>query len=304
MSRLIRVAAVALVAALTSPAPRAQTDPGINSRGFRPTIERDSSVARVASFEYKGPVAYVRIEARESGSAPNEHPYAVDAATLRTALESLQVPGEKLKPLMLPAELDEIVAPLATALGHASADQDVCFAVSGRHGNLGPLTPRTVTTARVFRSGGKLNVIFGLVRHDWDSEYHTNGIVIPFEPGHRSGPLKNEPQVAPVGDFGAVHGSNWLVLDLDAVTAPALAAPASAPAPQRAAAASPTTPAAAAAPAPAAIAAPNTVAPASSSGRLYDTTAERLRALQRLRDDGLITQQEFEQKRREILDKL
>jgi len=52
--------------------------------------------------------------------------------------------------------------------------------------------------------------------------------------------------------------------------------------------------------APAAPAAPSAPAPADSDA-IYRQVAERLKALQKLRDTGVITEEEYQQKRREIL---
>jgi len=48
-------------------------------------------------------------------------------------------------------------------------EQDVSFAVSGQHGMLGALIPRSATTVRVFFAEGRMNLIFGLVRQDWEA---------------------------------------------------------------------------------------------------------------------------------------
>ena len=65
-----------------------------------------------------------------------------------------------------------------------------------------------------------------------------------------------------------------------------------------------TRPAAAVAPAPAATAIPAPPKPAADADTLYRNLSERLKALQRLRDSGLITQKEYEDKRRQLLNEL
>jgi cytochrome c-type biogenesis protein CcmH/NrfG len=82
------------------------------------------------------------------------------------------------------------------------------------------------------------------------------------------------------------------------IPAPATPAGASAPAVTGTA---PGSGSAATAPAPpAAAAAPR----APDADALFQSVSERLKALQRLRDGGLITEQEFQEKRREILRQL
>ncbi len=289
--RLLIGASTALAAAF-GPA-YAQTDPGTNASGLLVHIQRDSTYNRVASFEYNGPVAYVRIEAREPGSEPNAFPYRIDPATLRGVLTAVQLPSAKERDQVLfnNDELDEIITPLARALAKANPDQDVCFAVSGRHGSYAQLTGRSVTTARLFTKDGRLQVVFGMVRHDYDAELRGSGTLIAFEPGHRAAPLKNEPAVAISPDLGVSRRGDWL--DLVPASALAQARPPAAAVPAAGAAA--VAPQAAPAAAPAAPAAPATS---------YPVVSERLRTLQKLRDDGLISPQEYEAKRRAILDQL
>jgi hypothetical protein len=275
-------------------------------------IQRDSTYTRVATFEYNGPLAYVRIEAREPGSDPNAFPYRIDPATLHALLAAVQLPSAKERDQQLfnDSELDEITVPLARALAKASPDQDVCFAVSGRHGSYGILQPRTVTAVRLFTKDGRLQLVFGLVRHDWDSGFKGTGTVVAFEPGHRAGPIKYEPGVSISPDLGVSHRGDWL----DIAPATALAQvlrPAPAPVPAGTVLApAPGTAAAAAAAAQAQLppAAAPAIAPAAPVGegdkRSYSIVSERLRTLQKLRDEGLISPEEYEAKRRAILDQL
>lgn len=284
------IGALTALAAAVGPA-YAQTDPGTNASGLLVHMQRDTTYNRVASFEYNGPVAYVRIEAREPGSEANAFPYRIDPATLRAVLIAVQLPSAKERDQQLfnNDELDEIIPPLARALAKATPDQDVCFAVSGKHGSYAQLTGRSVTTARLFTKDGRLQVVFGLVRHDFDAELRGSGTLIAFEPGHRAGPIKFEPAVAINPALGASRRGDWLDLVPASALAQALPAPAAVPA-AGAAVVAPQ-----AAPAPAAPA-----APAAS----YPVVSERLRTLQKLRDDGLISPQEYEAKRRAILDQL
>jgi hypothetical protein len=101
---------------------------------------------------------------------------------------------------------------------------------------------------------------------------------------------------------------DWIALSTD-VSAPTTGAASPAATPGAAAAASPA--AAAVAPAPVAPSAtagekPSVPAaapapPAKDGDEIYRSTAERLRALEKLRKDGLITEAEYQEKRRQIL---
>jgi hypothetical protein len=307
----------------------AQSDPGTTRAGQTQEIARDSAYRNVVSKVYDGRVAYVRIETRESGAPLNQHPVSIEPASLRGLLTRFQTP--KNEALFDPEELDEIVTPLAQALGRVRPEQDVSFAVSGRHGLLGPLAPRSVTTARVFFIDGRMNFIFGLVQLDWESRYRGSGYLIPFEPGKRSAAVDKNARV--IADGAVSKRADWLQVDPlapppvatpapDAPKPAVVIPPATAGAAAAGAAAQPATPAAPTPaaqpptpeppvpqppapqppkPQPAPPPAPAPAAPAADGETLYRQTAERLKALQKLRDSGAITEEEYQQKRREIL---
>jgi pyruvate/2-oxoglutarate dehydrogenase complex dihydrolipoamide acyltransferase (E2) component len=258
-------------------------------------IGKDSAAARVVKVTYQGKYNYVRIETREPGASENQHPVTVSIDSMRALLAQIQLGGSKPEPLFNEDEISEIAPPLVQALSQATAAQDVSFAVTGLYGGFGPLAVRSVTTARVFQQGGELNMIFGLVRQEFEGQLRAAGYLIPFEPGQRAkalGALK----VASPG--AAEQRGDWLKFGVipAAVAAPAArpAAPAAAPAIAPPVAA-PAQTAPAAAPPPAPIAAPP------AADQLYKQTAERLKALQKLKDDGLITEKEFADKRKAIL---
>ncbi|HTT11229.1 MAG TPA: SHOCT domain-containing protein [Burkholderiaceae bacterium] len=299
---------------------QAQSDPGSGPAGRAVHIVKDSAVGRVVAMVYDGRDSYVRIETREPGAPLNQQPVSITPQTLRELLMRVELPGKGNEPVFISSELDEIVPPLAQALARALPEQDVSFAVSGRHA-LGGLAPRSVTTARVFYIDGRLNLIFGLVRADWENEYRGSGYLIPFEPGKRESMVDRNVRVASAG--GAVNKRpDWIVIDPFAAPPPAIATPEPQPALPTPAVVipaqppAPAAPAAASRPAPApaapAATAPATAAPAAvpptlnppavaDSEALYRQTSERLKALQKLRDTGVITEEEYQQKRREIL---
>lgn len=294
-TRASLTAALCLVAAAAA----AQGDPGSNSLGNPTRVEKDSAAGRVVAKVYEGRFSYVRIETREPGSPLNQHPFEVAPAMLRAVLEQARLAGGKAEPLFTVKQLDEIVAPLATALGRANAEQDVSIAVSDQFGFLGPLATRAVTTARVFRRDGQLQLIAGLVRRDFESQFRGSGYLIAFEPGQRAKPVERGVKLLSAAGGGSSLRDDWLALNT-AVT-PATAATAAAAPTAPATTATPVTTAPAAA-----VAAPAAVAPsAAAAGRdadtIYRSTAERLRALEKLRADGLITEAEYQDKRRQIL---
>jgi hypothetical protein len=306
---------------------QAQGDPGMTARGQPTRIERDSAYGRVVATLHEGRFSYVRIETREPGAPLNQHPVSIDPVALRALLARVQLPASDNEPLFNKDELDEIVPPLAQALARATPEQDVSFSVSGKHGLLGPLALRLATTARVFFSDGAMNLIFGLVRRDVESQFRATGYQMALEPGKRAEAVDRTAKLSATP--GATNRrADWLALDpkatVPAVAAPTLPtpalvvpAPAAATAPAAAPAAStlaPPAPAPAAAP-PAAAAvppppattapppprAPAPAAAAPDAEAMYRNVSERLKALQKLRDTGVITEQEYQEKRREVL---
>lgn len=303
-------AVFAASAAAQTPAP---VDPSPAGSGRAIYVVQDRAAARAVAYIHRNQFSYVRIETREPGAPANEHPYAIEPATLRAALAALTLTEGSNAPVFGDDQLAELVAPLAQALGRATAEQDVTFAVPGRHGFAGPLAARSITTARVFRRDGRLQVIVGLLRTPFESQYRATGYLIPFEPGQRSEPVSRDTRIGIAPAAGRSVRADWVALDLAAV--PVAAAPASVPAAPAGTAAPATTgtapaPAAArpaaTAPAPAAStpAAPAAAAAEQSApdaDALAQRTGERLKALKKLRDQNLISEQEYQAKRAQIL---
>jgi len=285
----------------------AQKDPGATMGGQPSHIAKDSAIRNVVAMVYDGRYSYVRIETRERDAPLNQHPVAIEPVALRALLSRVQLPDSGNEALFTSGQLDEIVAPLAQALARALPEQDVSLAVSGQNGVLGLLAARSVTTARVFFAENRMNLIFGLVRENWESQYRATGYLIPFEPGKRAGAVDRNVRVAASG--GAIaRRADWLALDPLAPPPPAARQepPMPPPAvviPTPATGAEPATPATPSAVAPAAPAPPSAPdAPAApQSDVIFRQVAERLKALQKLRDSGVITEEEYQQKRREIL---
>ncbi len=332
-SAVRRLTAAAIVLGLALPC-AAQTGAGLTSLGNTARIERDSAADRVVAVVHEGKFSYIRLETREPGAALNQHPASVDPQALRGLLMRLQLPGSRAEQLFNDDELNELVPPLAQALARATPEQDVSFAISGQHGFMGPLAARVVTTARVFFQDGRLNLVFGLVRRDFESQFKATGYLIAFEPGKRAAPVDRKAQV--VGAYGAEkRRTDWLVLDpkatppataVAAPVAPAVVVPAPVTTPTAGAsagtAASTTSvaPAAATAAAPAVPPTPAATPPgppprtaganapaaptAPDAETIYRNVSERLKALDKLRASGLISEQEYQEKRRDLLRQL
>src|SRR6185369_9115050 len=142
-----------------------------------------------------------------------------------------------------------------------------------------------------FAQGGMLNLMVHDARLDFVNAYIGSHITPQFDFGTRA-----KASTVSLQSAGAPNRrGDWIGFPLAAATAPAapvLTAPAAAPAPLVA------PPAVAPAPAPAAPAArPRDAA-------FYEEQAQRLKGLKMLRDQGAITEEEYQQKRKEILSTL
>jgi hypothetical protein len=237
----------------------------------------------------QGQAGFVRVERLEPGAPPNAHPYAVSADALRARLAALGVAGTvstDAVPIFTDEELDQIAAPLAERLARAGPQEDVTFAAIGKHGLLGKFSPSSVTTGRLFARGDALNLILGLVHERYESS--DLGFKAPeFRPGQRTQRLAPIHRVVTgAGARLAEKRADWVIFEAGAPAAPWQSRAPAAPAP----AAVPSTPAATPAP---------TV---SAEDARYRDIKRRLELLDRLKSDGLISEGEYRERRRAILD--
>lgn len=225
---------------------------------------------------------FVALEPRDGDAADpaqqNGHPARVTAEQLSTLLAALQFRPEKnapAEPLFTAQTLETLAPQLVLGLQKAATGEDLTFAVIGLHkALLGLAKEPRVTTGRLFVRDGQLNLIVGLAQRDVNEREDRR--LAPFTPGSRQTPAPGEwrlePPSAPPGIV--LVRRDWIALPIDWK-------PAATPthAPQE--------------PIPAATAgtpAPSAVHP-----------AERLTVLKELREKGLISEDEYQNKRREIL---
>lgn len=247
------------------------------------TVTPDSALPRVAAMIYQGRYSYVRLEASEPGAAPSAHPFNISHEALRQTLAQVRLAGDQpdaSEVLFNVAQLDELVPPLARALALATEKQDVTFAVSGQHQGVGPFASHAVTTGRVFFNQQGLHLVFGLVRADFENALRGTGVLMAFEPGQRQQPLSPKARLsAPQAESGR---NDWLWWPKAASHANP---PTSIPAP-------PGHPASSLAPTP---------SDQPTAEDLVKNVTQRLKALQMLRDQGLITPSEYQTQRGAIL---
>jgi hypothetical protein len=262
---------------------------------------KSRQIARPGQDFYKGKYSFVRIETSEAGSY-SALPLVVDDERLSAALTELRGSGADFagKPLFSKDELTELVPVLKDALAQAHADQDVVFAITGKHSSVTLFESESVTTGRMFVADGRLQLIFGMTRVNFGDELRGNHTLKTFVPGTRARALASASPVS--GPSWTVQSSarpDWVSLNFAVLTAKAPAMPPAAAVPAVAtdAATKPIT--------------PRLSNPAAASDSAASTESEpgsvaerRLITLQRLRQKGLISEQEFQEKRRAVVDGL
>jgi hypothetical protein len=204
---------------------------------------------------------------REPGSEPNQQPRVLPPEQLRGLLASLRVTLKgKSQPLFANDEIGDLIEPLAQALAAAGPDDDLLLLSTARRGDA-VLAPATGITARVFVQADQLQFIV----HDARSEFMGAWIGTRIRPKFSYGTRAKASGVEIGAAGGQARRTDWQGLPLDA--AAVVAAPAATPAPVR-------------------------------DPGVYQEQEQRLRGLKRLLEQGLITETEYQQKRREILQTL
>lgn len=180
-------------------------------------------------------IQYVKIVDRDKPGIANEHPEAISSEDLRTVLSSLYVGqksvfGEKQVPVFSPAVLQVLGATLPNGLSQAGPEEDITFVTIGTH--KGAIAQeRKTTTGRVFMSGGRLNIVFGLLHEIYrDKDPITSQPIDrrlnPLLPGSRR--FDANPGTRIALDEGQAHyvdpetgeeRSDWIIIDIATVLA-------------------------------------------------------------------------------------
>jgi hypothetical protein len=178
---------------------------------------------------------YVKIVDRDKPGIANEHPESITSDELRTVFSSLYVSqkslfGETQSPVFSSAELQVLSATIPNGLSQAGPEEDITFVTIGTHkGTIAK--ERKTTTGRVFMSGGRLNIVFGLVHEIYrDKDPITNQPIDrrlhPLLPGSRKFDANSGIRVAL--DEGQAHyvdpetgeeRSDWIIIDIATVLA-------------------------------------------------------------------------------------
>jgi hypothetical protein len=283
---------------------------------------------------------FVRIEEAEDGAPSNDQPVSFTAQQIRAFLDELRRQrGAGDERMFTEEETRNLSEPLAKALAKAGPTHDITFASTGKPGpRLNFFRHARLTTGRVFYRENQLNVIFGIVHGSFQGQLSGSGILTPRTPGSRNRVVDSDGYVVPGESllYASVPRQDWIrVASLPAAPQTTLArgtpepvvltaGPAAPETPQPTARtytpspeAAPTTASSGAAatptpsyrqPAttPASRAPATTTARSTYSGaaRHYQEVEDQLRGLENLRRQGLISDREYQQKRRELIDEL
>jgi hypothetical protein len=241
----------------------------------------DRTQWKLASFTW-----VTRVPA-EPGAAANAHPANLSDAALTAALGPVLATVEgRSVPLFAKDELAGLLKALREAFALARPGEDLLLLSSNKRGGMFLEVAQGIT-ARLFVRDGALNLIVHDARLAFLDRYYADNTLPKFEYGSRQSASTQNLQ-AP----GATRQrGDWLALPLTVASAPATAptaAPAPVPVPAVAAAVAPQAPA----PAP----------PAETrDAAFYEAQTQRLKALKKLRDENLLTEAEYQEKRDAIL---
>ncbi len=222
----------------------------------------------------------------EPGAPANAHPAVLSQEALRAALGPVQaaVDGRDL-PLFAQDELAALAKVLHEALTLAQPGEDVILLSTHKRGG-SFMEMATGLTARLFVQDGALNLIVHDARLDFMNRYSADRTLPTFAYGSRqaaSGANLQSP--------GATRlRVDWLALPLTPVAIfPAVPA------------AVPTAVILATNPAPRAVAPAPEPAASPRDAAFYEAQTQRLKALKRLRDESLLSEAEYQEKREAIL---
>jgi len=245
-----------------------------------------------------GQFNYLKRVTKEPNAPANDQPVKLSPDMVRQDLMAVRLGPKDF--LFGNDEINGLVGPICAALAQAGPNEDLIVLSTSSHSH-SILPNRTAITARLFVKDGQLNLILHDARFAFYDRYLATNEVPDFHYGSRTEP--SQVQLECLG-AGQVRG-DWLtfpvVLEVPKTQEKAMAFGTALPAPAAAAVPVPApVPVSAPAPAPAPVAAP---APAKDQA-YYEQQQQRLRALKRMHDDGLITDDEFNAKRKELLEGL
>lgn len=183
-----------------------------------------------------GPLYFKYTEQDETTYGSNDHPVELDPVEISTALSSLNILDEKffsseevLRPVFTSSQLKLLGLNLSRGLKNAKPEQDIIFVMEKSYKHLLVLDESALVAGRAFFKDGKLNIIIGdynLVRNKaFESVYDPSGknrVPYTFNYGFRlsaaSSFKENTIKVAGVENKVVKNElrQNWFVIDVKA----------------------------------------------------------------------------------------
>jgi hypothetical protein len=289
MRQLARKATTVVFAAISMSAWVAPTQAGVLDAlfgGSEKAADGSKSDARRRSWTLHD-FTTIRLVPREAGAAGNQHPAQLEAEALRQQLAQVRFDvGAGTQALFAVDELAELVEPLVDAFANAKPDDDVLLLSTSRRGT-GIFSQPLGITARLFVQGGQLQLLVNDTRLEFFNAYKGSGNLPQFTFGSRA----KASSASLRSSTGSSQRPDWLALPTTAAAAVQRPSAAAAPTP---------------APATVVVPAPAPASPPQPSLRprdpgYADEVEQRLLTLKRLRERGLISEEEYQNKRSEIL---
>ena len=235
------------------------------------------------AYEYQQLHRYVRLEPIEPGSMNNEHPAKISPQSLQAWFSELKATGNVRLGGEISAftddELNEVVGHISAALSRARPDQDIAFQSKGSRGIFGKHTAPSFTSGRVFVRNGQLNLILGVL-HTSPDPYGSEFDDALYQAGSRSGRIETGWQLSHQGTGQLVDGrGDWVSFAMTKAEAVKI--------PQQ----------------PTVSASPEPVDSAQESmvDQRSQEIGSKLRVLDELKDKKLITEEEYREQRKAIL---
>ncbi len=265
---------------------------GVCGCAHQPTI-----ASAPAKYLWQSGDQFVALVPREQspGSVPGDHPVALDQDKLRGALASLEwQESADVKPVQLLTdfELSILAEQITVGLAKATPGEELVFALIGNHPAFMGLAKRPqVTTGRVFYSQGRINVILGMVHEELGK--NDDRRLQPFVPGSRGAPAGFAGKITVLPEIGEKRRADWLIIDPAVVIPLPKQLPSLGTVPEPAKDAVP-------------VASPEreSLQQPGRTDKGAKRIEERLLLLNGLKEKGLVTEEEYRAKRREILDDL
>lgn len=228
-----------------------------------------------------GEHTWVKRVPAEAGAPLNDHPAKFDRAALQQRLGEVRFLAEGQEiPLFHADELISLAEPLREALSLAGPGEDIVLLSTHKRGG-SFLSSAYGLTARLFVQDGQLQLLVHDARLDFVDRYRGSQVLPEFHFGARnlaSGIILKH-------STATARRNDWLSLPLVGLAAEA--------------------PGTKAAPVPATVPPPPKTAPGASTkardAAFFMEQEERLRALKRMREENLITEAEYQQKRQDVL---